>query len=152
MTRQRKLASVLVIALTAVALCGCYPAMVRHSPRITGRLTVEGIAVPQATVFVQANANQPCNSSSHRTVTDEQGTFLLPLQRRFEWYPIIELGDRVSGWRVCFEYKERYYLGYRELGGGLPQKRAHLECDLLLDPESTIGGSRYDQICRERMP
>jgi hypothetical protein len=140
------------VTLTAAALCGCYPAMVRTSPRITGSLMVDGIPAAQAKVFIQTNANKACNSSSRVTVTDEQGSFDLPLQRRFEWYPVIQLGDRISGWRVCFEYKERYYLGYREMHMGLPQKRAHLECDLMREAPSNAEGSRHDQICQGRKP
>jgi len=139
--RDRVVVAVACAAITG-ALSGCYPALIKQSPRIDGALTLDGAPVEGARVYVQTETNEPCNSSPVLVVSNRDGAFSLAPRRHLELQPIIPLGDRVIGWRVCFEYQGRYYLGLDVLGGYSAGKPVRLECDL-------NGGDR-GSVCRQQ--
>lgn len=130
--------------LALCSLTACYPALIRHSPEITGVLTLNGAPVSGAAVYVQSDANDFCNASPRVGRSDEQGRFEVAADRRLELYSPISFGDRGSGWRVCFDHEGRYYLGYTDLRWGLPPERARLECDLAAEPTPMTRGT----LCR----
>lgn len=144
--------SIIGSVLLAGLLGGCYPAIVRTSPRFVGSLKADGVPVPHAKVFVQPGSVGSCNVLPVSTVTNEQGSFVVPVRRKLQWKPIILLGDPVSGWRVCFEHDGQYYLGHQELTGGWVPESVQLECDLAAEPVLRPQGPRPGEICRNLMP
>jgi hypothetical protein len=126
--------------------------MIRRSPAVTGAVALDGVPAVGASGFVQFNANESCNGSSLRTVTDKRGAFAIPVGRSFEWYSPIQLGHRGYGWRLCFEYQGRYYLAYQEMGWGIAPKNVHLECELAVDPYSAESGVFPALPCKRHEP
>jgi hypothetical protein len=68
--------------IAAGALVGCYPAMVGHTPEVAGALTLDGVPVEGAHVFV-SNANEACNASRLHDVTDSRG--VSECRQRADW-------------------------------------------------------------------
>ena len=148
----RHIAVIIGAAFVTGVLSGCYPAMVRHSPDISGTLALDGVPVVGAQVYVQWNGGEACNASPLRDFSDARGFFALPTARSLELYSPISLGHRGSGWRVCFEYKGRYYLAFTDLRWGAPPKRVRLECDLVADSQLNGYGSYPGALCRKYEP
>lgn len=149
---MRRVATIIGAALSCWVLAGCVPAMIRRSPAVTGTVTLDGVPLVAADVFIQSHGNAACNASALRTVTDERGAFAIPVRRSFELYSPIQFGDRGYGWRLCFEYQRRYYLGYHEMGWGIAPKTARLECELAVQENSTESGVRSPFSCKRHEP
>ena len=149
----RHVARLFGAALSAATLVGCFPAMVRHSPEIAGSLSLDGVAVKEAQVFV-SGAGEACNASEFHDVTDEQGLFVVPAERHLELYSPFMLGDPLFSWRVCFDYKGRYYLALTEFSHGSVPERIRLECDIGADPAAMKFTPNPYSLCRvqERLP
>lgn len=114
----------------SAALSGCWPAIVRHSPRVNGSVTVNGVAAVGATVFVQSTMSKDCDASSLHSTVDEKGAFAVPAGRRLEFYTPIRLGDWGFGWRMCIVHQGRYFPAFGQGGWGDPPKSVDLVCDL----------------------
>lgn len=147
---MRALAKFIGVTLLAGLLGGCYPAIVRTTPRVVGTLKADGIPVPHAKVFVQSRGDETCNGTPVRAETDEQGSFVVPVRRKLQLKPIILWGELLAGWRVCFEHDGRYYVGRYELTRGWVAEAVSLECDFAAEPEMSPEGPHPGQICRSR--
>jgi hypothetical protein len=126
------------------------PAMIRQSPEVAGTLTLEGAPLAAAVAFVQTDANAKCGESSLRAVTDERGYFSIPVDRSFEWYWLVPLGDRVYGWRLCFEYQGRSFQGYDGMSKHIPPKQIRLECELSPQKNGAEETPRSPFACKRR--
>jgi hypothetical protein len=148
----RRIADIIGATLMSGVLAGCVPAMIRRSPAVSGIVRLDGMPLVAATVFVQSDANAACSASPLHAATDAQGGFAIPVGRSFEWYSPIQLGDRGYGWRLCFEYQGRSYLGYYETGWGTAAKKARLECELAAEAPATMSGVHSPLSCKLREP
>ena len=148
----RHIADIAGAVLLSWMLAGCVPAIIRRSPAVTGTVAFNGVPLAAADAFVQSDGNAACSASALHVVTDTRGSFTIPAGHSFEWYSLIQLGDRGFGWRLCFEYEGRSYVGYQEVGWGSAPKVAHVECELSSETSSTGDGPPRLYSCKRHEP
>jgi len=144
----RHLAIIVVAGLSMIALGGCFPAITRNSPQVSGNLLIDGVPAEAAVVFVQTDANAACNASSMKTVTDASGSFEVPAGHRFEM--LSPLSDfRLFNWRLCFEYGGRTFPGFGGVGDMPAPRKVELECRLSLvtQLEMELPAAREIAVC-----
>ena len=149
---MRRVTIMVCAGLASWVLAACVPAVIRRSPAVDGTVTLDGIPVVAAPVYVQTDANARCSDSPLRTVTDKRGHFAIPIDRSFELYWLVPLGDRVHSWRLCFEHQGRSILGYHAMSGDIPPKHIGMECELSIKDNSAEGATRSPFFCKQHEP
>lgn len=132
--------------LVSVIAAACVPVITRRSPEISGTITAGGVPLALTKVFVQTDANAPCGQSRLVAVTDDAGAFAVRTKRAIEWNPILSLGDRLHGWRLCFEHAGQTFPGYQYLSPEPVPRMIRLECELS-DEKGLLNPSRSGFLC-----
>lgn len=117
----------------SLALAGCmpWPHTVQLVPSTSGTVTLRGVPVRDATVFVHRRLppnSEECPASPDFVRTDAAGRFTVSPIEEFRYFRVI--GDPISAWAICIGSDGVLYPGWRNFEMGYAGESAHLECEL----------------------
>ena len=125
-----------------IATLGCipWPHHEPDAPEIVGVVTRDGAPLADLPVVLATDPGRPdCSGPRARTRTDAHGQFRFERPERMHWF--IVMGDRISGWTVCFQHGDALEPAWQggAFFGGPPLQR--LACEAFPPKCTLVEGS-----------